>query len=129
MKRFLDWIRVKARLDIRQFPTPIVHEGQIWWISIGENIGAEISGKDEKFFRPVLILTKFSNAFYFAIPLTTTPKKGSWFFRFKVRGKWQTGCLHQGRSIDYRRLQYYMGQVSESTLAEMRKATRSLYRL
>ena len=53
MKQFLFWIGVKERLHNGQHPPPLVSEGDIWWASVGENVGSEINGKSRLFSRPV----------------------------------------------------------------------------
>lgn len=52
-KRFFDWIHLKERLDSQVIPIPYVSECQIWWASLGENVGFEINGKSSVFARPV----------------------------------------------------------------------------
>ena len=32
------------------------HEGDIWWVRLGVNVGYEIDGKDRDFARPVIVL-------------------------------------------------------------------------
>ena len=41
VKHFYEWIKVKAYLD-RRARKPAVHEGEIWWASVGENVGVEL---------------------------------------------------------------------------------------
>ena len=47
---------------------PTIKERDIWWCSIGVNIGDEIDGKNELFHRPVLILKKFSSELCLVAP-------------------------------------------------------------
>ena len=42
LKKFLEWIGLKEKLDSKEAPVPHVSEGQIWWASLGENVGVEI---------------------------------------------------------------------------------------
>lgn len=72
IKRFLEWIAFKEKLHSIIRKPPFVSQGELWWVSLGENIGAEINGKSYKFSRPVIILKKLANGFYIAIPVTTT---------------------------------------------------------
>ena len=65
---------------------PMVSDGEMWWASLGENIGAEINGKDRRFSRPVIILRKLANGFYIIIPVTTQVHYGSWYVNFKQKG-------------------------------------------
>jgi len=49
-------------------------EGEIWWVRLGKNIGYETYGKSREFTRPVIILKKYNQYSFLALPLTTAPK-------------------------------------------------------
>ena len=69
-KDFDNWGVVKKRLNcIRNLRT--FNEREIWWCSVGLNIGYEIYGKNELFNRPVLIIKKFSSSIFLGLPLTS----------------------------------------------------------
>lgn len=127
IKRFLEWIGLKETLDGIIHQAPHVSEGEIWWASIGENVGAEINGKSEYFSRPVIILRKFSHNFYFIIPVTTKLRSGNWYINFIVQNKEMCGCLHQARSIDYRRLHRRFGELDGVDFEKIQIAFRNLY--
>ena len=59
IKRFLDWIGIKEKLDAHEHQPPLITEGDLWWCAVGENVGIEVSGKSKDFTRPVIILKKF----------------------------------------------------------------------
>lgn len=42
MRRFLEWIGLKEQLHMQDHEPPLVSEREIWWASIGENVGSEI---------------------------------------------------------------------------------------
>jgi hypothetical protein len=79
---------VRAQNEItRKTPnTTVVSEREIWWASVGENVGSEINGKSAPFSRTVIIYKKLSHGFYFVIPTTTQ----------KVRPR---ACIKLARSI------------------------------
>jgi mRNA interferase MazF len=104
LKRFSEWFGLKKKLHERQQTPPLVSEREIWWASVGENVGSEINGKSALFSRPVIIYKKLSHGFYFVIPTTTQKKEGSWFVRVRYQRTDMTACLHQARAIDHRRL-------------------------
>ena len=55
MKDFYAWNEKKICLDqSKKYRHP--REQEIWWCSIGLNVGTEIYGKGEDFARPVLII-------------------------------------------------------------------------
>src|SRR2546421_8696714 len=74
VNRFLDWIGLKQRLHHGTQSPPLVSAGDIWWASIGENIGSEINGKSRLFSRPVIIFKNLAHGFYFVIPTTKMAK-------------------------------------------------------
>ena len=87
-KEFWKWHRLKEQLNDRECQASF-HEREIWFCSVGVNVGHEIDGKHEWFERPVLILSKLSNDTFWGIPLTTQPKEGRFYFKFwfDSRGK------------------------------------------
>ena len=127
LKRFFEWIGLKERLDSRIMAAPHVSEGELWWASLGENVGAEINGKSRDFSRPVLIFRKLSSGFYFVIPLTTQMRTGSWYVSYQQGDKECTACLHQARSIDYRRLHSRLGELDEVDFLRVQEAFQKLY--
>lgn len=54
-KRFQEWILLKERLHAKLPQAPYISEGEVWWASLGENVGFEINGHSKDFTRPVLI--------------------------------------------------------------------------
>ena len=58
IKDFISWLSIKTKIDGLKHSPPLFNEGEIWWCSIGENVGMEISGKGSYFRRPVLIIRK-----------------------------------------------------------------------
>lgn len=82
-KDYLIWHGVKTQLNNESKPSsPYFYEKEIWWTSIGQNIRCEEDGKGERFLRPVLILRKFNQSFYLGVPLSTTKKRGMYYYAF-----------------------------------------------
>ncbi len=127
LKRFLEWITLKAELHYQNQKPPHVSEGDIWWASLGENIGREINGKDGLFARPVLIYKKLSHDYYFVIPFTSRNHVGYWFVPYSYRGKEMTVSLHQARSIDHRRISNKFGEMDIENFIRIKGAFSSLY--
>lgn len=127
IKRFAEWLALKEKLHEKQHKAPLVSEGEIWWASVGENVGSEINGKSGVFSRPVIIYKKLSHSFYLVIPTTTKLKTGSWFIHFRQQGKDMVACLHQSRTIDYRRLSNKLGELDDSDLQKVKDGFQKLY--
>ncbi len=119
-KHFNNWIKLKAKLHFAGCVRAI-KDGDIWWCAVGENIGAEINGKNELFSRPVLIVRKLSRYNFIAVPLTSKQHIGSWYAEFVFKDKKQIAVLSQVRDLSVSRLYKKMGEVSESDLELVRE--------
>ncbi len=104
-------------------------EGEIWWVSLWQNIGSESYGKWEQFARPVYIFRKFSMEAFLGIPLTSQTKEGSWYHPYSL--EWENGCLvlSQMRYFSAKRLLSKMTDIPELDEADITKAVRKLLRL
>lgn len=114
MKRFLEWIGLKQKLDISEHKPPLFKENEIWWCYVGENVGVEINGKDSKFTRPIFVFKKYNGHSFLGLPLTTKNKEGTWFAPITFRGIMQNVVLSQGRSYDYRRFKEKIGELDSN---------------
>jgi mRNA-degrading endonuclease toxin of MazEF toxin-antitoxin module len=128
IKEFLGWINLKEKLHDKESIPPLVAERDLWWVSFGENIGSEINGKSGFFSRPGLVLKKLSHGFYLVAPTTTQKKTGSWYVEISHGGKPAYICLHQIRTIDYRRLSSRLGQVDGNDFDKVKGAFLKLYK-
>lgn len=120
IKRFAEWLHIKTRIDGGAHKPPLFNEREIWWCSVGENIGVEISGKGTFFRRPVLILKKLDSFSCMGLPLSRTQRKGSWFISLEVNGVSNTIILSQIRHFDYRRMDKRMGILREDEFEYVR---------
>ena len=128
LKRFLEWIGLKEKLHNMVAEPPLVRERDLWWVSLGENIGSEIHGKGRLFSRPGLIIKKLSRGFYLIAPTTSQKKRGTWYVPVKQEGKEMFVCLHQIRTIDYRRLSSRLGVLDEEDFKRVKEAFGHLYK-
>ena len=63
-KNFDHWNKSKKKIEVRRDKF-LYKEGDVWWCSVGLNIGTESCGKGGEFRRPVLIIKKtFKEKFY-----------------------------------------------------------------
>jgi len=127
MKNFLEWIGLKERLHNTEHEPPFVSERDMWWISLGENIGSEMNGKSNRFSRPALILKKLAHGFYLIAPTTTQKNEGTWYVLVQLGKKDEYVCLNQIRTIDYRRLHSKLGQVATDDFKKVREGFLKLY--
>jgi mRNA interferase MazF len=98
-------------------------ERDIWICNVGENVGYEEDGKGKEFRRPVLIVKAFGKTLCHIIPLSTTAKRGKFYFPFDGKtGKKSIALLSQSRSIDTARLRKKIGYISKDDFIELKKA-------
>lgn len=95
---------------------PSYREGNVYWASIGENIGFEQDGKGRAYTRPVLVLRGFSAGLILCIPLSSKIKEGRYFYQVEVDGRKETLLLSQIRAIDTLRLGDKIGIIDKQTL-------------
>jgi mRNA interferase MazF len=104
-----------------------VTAGDIWWASVGQNVGSEINGKSRLFSRPVIILKKLAHGFYFVSPTTIRPKVGSWYVPFRQADRRMIASLRQARAIDHR-LSTKLRQLDDADFDRVREGFWKLYK-
>jgi mRNA interferase MazF len=104
IKNFDQWNDKKKSLDENPGNNFYFSEREIWWASLGVNIGREIDGKDEDYARPVLIIRKFSTDTLWIIPMTSSIKSGTYFHTIKIGNGMRTLVLLQLKMISSKRL-------------------------
>lgn len=125
-KRFDEWNGLKKSLHNMNH-LRAVHEGEIWWCAMGENIGVEINGKSKVFSRPVLVFKKLSQFGFMGIPLTSQTHDGNWYVPFMFRGKKETAVLAQARVFSASRLYERIGMIPDSDLKIVKDGFAKLY--
>ena len=124
-KDFREWQNQKSDLHenkVRAF----FHEREVWFASVGMNIGFEQDGRGDKFLRPVIVLKKFNNEVLWCIPLTKNQKKGKYYFSFPLVGEISTAILSQIRLTDSKRLQYKIGDMRAKDFDEIKEKLKQL---
>ena len=86
-KKFDEWNNIKQKLHNKKSKIIIPKNREIYWASIGVNVGFEQDGKGEIFSRPVLVVKRYSKNLFFGVPLSTQIKEGSFFYTFTLNKK------------------------------------------
>jgi mRNA interferase MazF len=98
------------------------HEREVWFASLGVNLGFEQDGKGKEFLRPVVVVKKFNNEIFWGIPTTKKEKTGIFYFRFLYKeNDSTTAILSQLRLMDSKRLKYQIGAIEENDFAYMKR--------
>ena len=124
-KNFDQWNSLKKKLDGIE-SLPFFNEREIWWCSIGVNIGSEMYGKGKTFSRPVLVLKKLSKSSFLGIPLTTKIKNSFGYHKFTFQQKEVCAVINDIKKLDIRRLGDKMGELSERKFETIRTAVSNL---
>lgn len=111
-KDFDGWNKTKKSMD-QHHEGPTFKEREVWWCSIGVNIGHEQNGKGQKYNRPVLIIKKFNHRLFWGIPLTTQIKDNQHYHKFHFFNKEQCAMLTQLRLWDSTRLTHKLERLAE----------------
>lgn len=121
-KNFDDWNTLKKKLEKRA-KLPSFEEREIWWVNIGINVGDEMCGKNEESSRPILILKKFNNHFFFAVPLSSKQKINKYYFNFTLNHKEQSAILCQAKCFSAKRLSDKYGKMGVELFKEIKQKT------
>jgi mRNA interferase MazF len=110
-KDFEVWNKKKKIIHERE-NVPFFHEREIWWCSLGLNVGYEQDG-GEKFERPVLVIKKFNRDVFWALPLTTSDKRNQYYF--PIGGQEGSAViLSQLRLVSSKRLERLMYKLPKN---------------
>ena len=127
LEYFKNWFKIKVFLWEKDSTRIVFKQGDIWWCSVGMNVGEEIFGKGEKFTRPILIFKKFTGNSFLALPLTSKEKTGSWYVKISLRDRISRVMLNQARIIDKKRLTNKIGTLDDTDFKKVKEAFKSLY--
>ena len=126
MKNFDDWNKIKKDIEKSKIDK-VFHTQEIWWCSVGINIGFEEDGKNNNYERPVLILRKFSNDLFIGIPLSTKIKEGEYYINFIDDERLPFSVLlSQTKVISGKRLLRKISKMSRGRFQEVKKAYKDL---
>lgn len=84
VKDFDTWNKVKKRTEEMKRRV-FAHPREVWWCSLGVNIGVEADGKNENFERPVLVVKVYNKQSMLVLPLTSKIKQDKFHASFVVK--------------------------------------------
>jgi mRNA-degrading endonuclease toxin of MazEF toxin-antitoxin module len=138
LKKFIKWTKLKVRIHLNFNEEILFKQREIWWASIGLNIGSEQNGKNDAFERPVLVVRKFGQRTFLSAPLTTKKKLDQYRHEIKyyeyrrdihgeVTGEERSGIiiLNQLKTISSKRLIRKIGVMSELEFNQAREMIRN----
>ncbi|MEI8062272.1 MAG: type II toxin-antitoxin system PemK/MazF family toxin [bacterium] len=126
MKDFSNWNSKK--IQIHNFSSSKLYkERDIWWCSLGVNIGYEQDGKDFGFQRPVLIVKGLSSKTCLIAPLTSSDN--SHVLRISIgiiKGRASKVIISQIKVIDTKRLINKIAVLDAERFEMIRKSIKEI---
>ena len=121
MKDFDKWNIEKKKIH-QTNKIIIPSKRQIWWASIGFNIGDEEDGKNENFERPVVVVKTFNEKIFLGIPVTSVDRTSQkYYFPISYNNRNYFLILSQIRLFSTKRLLRKIGKMESGHFLEMKK--------
>lgn len=114
VKDFDKWNIKKKLIHFNENKPPLFKERDIWWVSIGVNIGFEEDGKNQNYVRPVLVIKKFSRDFFLGVPMSTKLKNNIYYIPVSLRGKIVSVLTSQLRVFSSKRIYNKLSELDSS---------------
>lgn len=130
-KNFDLWNEDKKQINKKETAF-FVNKREVWWCSLGVNVGYEADGKNNQFVRPVLILKNFGNRTCWILPLTSVEKNNRYYFETTITGletpttKKSYIVLSQIKLISHKRMIKRMGMIPEKKKKKVKTEILSL---
>jgi len=122
-KDFDKWNSLKKNINLLEKNQNFFYkEREVWWCSLGLNVGFEQDGKGNNFSRPILILKGFSKEVFLCIPLTTKNKEGKYYSNISLGDNIaRKVILSQIKLVDSKRLQNKITTINEVEFKEIKQ--------
>lgn len=98
-----------------------IHEREIWWTSLGVNIGVETDGKNNDFERPVLIIRKFNRQMVWVLPTTLQSKDEKFHEKFILGDSEYFVAITQLRTVSTKRFLRKIGMMSKEDFKKVKQ--------
>lgn len=127
MKDFDTWNKLKKKLETGgNDPDKFPKEGEVWMSNIGRNIGFEQNGSGSNFSRPILVIKKFNNQMFWAIPLSTKQKNLDFYFNYTDPNSLKVSAiLAQMKLVSIKRFRRKLYDIQADEVAQIRLRLKS----
>ncbi|NCS98933.1 type II toxin-antitoxin system PemK/MazF family toxin [Candidatus Parcubacteria bacterium] len=109
-KDFDEWNKMKKKID-NKINFLEIKERQVWWASVGLNIGDEENGKKNRYERPVLILKNFNNRICLTLPISSKSGDEKFYHKIKINGLENFVILSQIKLMSVKRLRRFISKL------------------
>lgn len=122
MKDFDEWNRKKKKIDYNNTKNILPNKKQVWWLSIGLNVGVEEDGKNNNFERPVLVVKVFNRQCFLGVPITSANKSNKkYYFPIIYNQRKFFLILSQIRLFSVKRLSRKIYKIDSADFAQIKK--------
>ena len=127
MKDFDSWNELKKKIDasehaLNNFPK----EGEVWMSNVGMNVGYEQNGSEDNFSRPMLIIKKFNNHMFWAVPLSTKQKNLDFYFNYTdLNNQKVSAILAQMKLVSVKRLKRDIYVMPDELFVQIKQKIKS----
>ena len=112
LRWFSEWAKLKPHIHFSDSEGIFPKKREIWWVSLGQNIGVEMNGKNDAFERPVLVIKVFNSQASLVAPVSSMVHKDQYLFPFKnIFGVLNVVNLSQLRTISSKRFRRKIGEM------------------
>ncbi len=125
-KNFKNWNNIKTDINNKGL-NKFYHPREVWWCSLGVNIGYEQDGNGNIYQRPVLILKGLGKNTALIIPLTTSKEKHPLRVPVGLIGdKEASAIISQIRVVDTKRFIYKICFINKEIFETIRKTVKEI---
>ena len=112
-EQFEQWGSMKQKIHFFK-PEIYANTREIWWCSIGFNIGTELYGKHELFERPVLVLKVFNRKTIKVIPLTSRKHEGRYYVPVTHKNITSYASITHTKTVSTKRISRKIGRIDQT---------------
>ena len=123
-KKFKEWNLEKTDLEDSMSESLIFNERDIWWCSIGINLGDEQDGKNGLFERPILVIKKFNNRVAWVLPMSTKHKDNHYYRLIIYKDQTFSVILSQLRLVSVKRFRRFIRKISPLQFKDIKNSLR-----
>ena len=117
-KDFDSWNQIKKKIDEGE-KLIFCNQREIWWCSLGLNVGVEEDGKNQLFERPVLVIKVFNQRMIRVAPLTGRDREDKYHITISYNNRTGSVILSQMKTISSKRLSRKLCRLDEKQFAKV----------
>jgi len=123
-KDFDSWNKIKKNIQVNR-SSLFCNVREIWWCSLGVNVGSEEDGKNEVFERPVLVLKVFNKDIVRVAPLTRREREDRYHKQIFYENRNGSVIISQIKTISTKRFSRKLCRLEKDQFEKIMEDIRS----